>query len=404
MKWRRLARFLSRAGSRLRSLSVHQGHLLGHDLGRPKVERCWRIGGDAGRRVALCSGRHASSQAPSEAQMADVRIRYSPDRTAAAERLREAISAAGYAVASDQISDLDDLIAGEDRHRAGMVNLLIWSRPLLSSGLRPGLLRKLRQQRNLIQVSADGVGPQAADGDDHVILISGWRGQPFHPGWQRIASDLKRLCGPGTLAVETEAGSGQLGPPAGSQPMPAEGAISNWWPSVRGLVLALLAAAGLFGAGYGISRWIGNDASGPQQPPAAPIQTRKAERAPAAGQPGIAADVGIGEQSVPPSANPGLASPEPATVEPRQIQASPTPAPASPAARKPSKATSRQATAEIAPRPTRGRSQMPNEKKRYSRANSRTMRLFCEGSGRSTPQCRTFLRSAGGSVRRLGPE
>jgi hypothetical protein len=31
--------------------------------------------------------------------------------------------------------------------------------------------------------------------------------------------------------------------------------------------------------------------------------------------------------------------------------------------------------------------------KRYSRKYSKTMRLFCQRSGRSTPQCRTFARS-----------
>lgn len=341
--------------------------------------------------------------------MADVRIRFSPDRAAAAERLRKAVSAAGYAVDLDHISDPEDLTASEDQHRTGSATILIWSRPLLSSALRPDLLRKLRQQRNLIEVSADGVGPMAADGDTHVILISGWRGQPFHPGWQRIASDLKRICGPRKDAPETDTAAAQPRPPSVppsvAQRASSEGKGSNWWSSSGRLVLALLAAAGLFSAGFAVSSWTRNEATVPQQQPPGKTEAKQAERVPIAGQPAMAPDAGTGGgPSVPPRANSVLASSEPATVEPRPIQASSATAPASPAARNNSKATPREATKGSASRSARSRAPASSEKKRYSRNNSRTMRLFCEGSGRSTPQCRTFLRSTDRSLPRIGPE
>lgn len=327
--------------------------------------------------------------------MADVRITFSPDRAAAAERLREAISAAGYDVASAQISNVEDLIETEDRHQTAKAIVLIWSRSLVLSALRPGLLRQLRQQRKLIEVSADGVGPDGGDGDNHVILISGWRGQPFHPGWQRLASELKRLCGPPKEATEAPSGSAQAEVPAAPQPVPAKAERRDWWPRTGRLALALLAAIGLFGAGFGMSTWLRNGASGTQQPPPAEMQTKVAKRAPVPSGRGIPPNGAAMGPPVPPI--PSAPAP-PATLEPTSTAASSTAAPPSSAAREGSKAA-RKAKKESDTRLAKGKSPVRGETKRYSPRNSEVMRLFCEGSGRSTPQCRTFLRETHGSRR-----
>ncbi len=322
--------------------------------------------------------------------MADVRITFSRDRAAAAERLREAVSAAGYDVALAQIADVEDLIATEDRLQSATV--LIWSRPLVVSALRPGLLRKLRQQRKLIEVSPDGVGPDGGEGDSHVILISGWRGQPFHPGWQRLASELKRLCGAPTEVPEASRGLGPVEVPAAPQVMPAEPNDSKGRFRIAKPALTLLAALGLFGAGFATGTWVGQGPSLTQQPPVAEMQRGEAKPPRLAADPAASPNVATALPSVLPRSS-GLAASEPAQVEPRSIAPSPTAAPASPAAREPSKMPSRKAKKGSETRLTKGSSPVRRETKRYSRRNSEVMRLFCQGSGRSTPQCRTFLRS-----------
>ena len=330
--------------------------------------------------------------------MADVRITFSPDRAAAAERLREAVSAEGYPVALAEISDVASLIESEDQPKPGGATLLIWSRPLVLSALRPGLLRKLRQQRNLIEVSPDGVGPDGGEGDSHVILISGWRGQPFHPGWQRLASELARVCGAPKQALETFEGLGSAAATAAPQAPPAEARQSSRRPQIARMALAVLAGAGLFAAGFAVSSWVRPGASGPQAPPQAAMRTDEAERAP------VAADrrVPPGRATLEPADPSSLSRPAPSTpaaLEPGSGMASSEAAPPSPAARNGSKTAARKANRDSETRRTKGGSQARGETKRYSRRNSEVMRLFCRGSGRSTPQCRTFLRSTRGSRR-----
>ncbi|HEX8225431.1 MAG TPA: hypothetical protein VF605_16575, partial [Allosphingosinicella sp.] len=83
-----------------------------------------------------------------------------------------------------------------------------------------------------------------------------------------------------------------------------------------------------------------------------------------------------------PAAEPPPATPAPATskaVAPQAIAGRA--APSGPATAQRRSARERPAAASA------------REVKRYSRKHSKTMRLFCQRSGRSTPQCRTFARS-----------
>lgn len=342
-------------------------------------------------------------QVPQSSDMADVRIIFSPDRAPAAERLREAVSAEGYDVVAEPIKDVEELIAAEDRLQKGTATLIIWSRSLVLSALQPGVLRQLRQRGNLIEVSPDGVGPQAADGDTNVILISGWRGQPFHPGWQRIAGDLKRLCGPPKENSEAAVGVVQPEPIAAPLPVLAESKPSDRPSRARGWALAAIGAIALFGAGFGAASWIGNRGSEPGQPPPARMQERQPAQVPLAERP-QGSVFAQAESPAPPrpsgsapseSSDGGAATNQPATAAaPAPAAAVPAPADAEPR----SKRTASKEK-ESASRTAKNRSAARVETKRYSRANSEVMRLFCEGSGRSTPQCRTFLRSVRGKRR-----
>ena len=321
--------------------------------------------------------------------MASVRIIFSPDRAAAASRLRDTISAEGYDAVLSQVSDLQDLFAPEEGEREA-ATILIWSRPLVAGALQPGALRQLRKNPRLIEVSADGVGPQAADGDTHVILLSGWRGQLFHPGWQRVAGKLKELCGPPATALAPA----QAPEPAAAPVVPphrtvesgrtVQSVTSGRRLRAGGIALAVLAGAGLFGAGFATSSWMTNSAERKAQ---SPIVSRAAPGSDVR----VASSDGVrpgtaprGSNSVPtafpagrPASNPppGLAD----TGEAKTPKASP----------KKSTRSDRNAGASA---PDKSRRPAAKETKRYSRRNSKLMRLFCQGSGRSTPECKAFVR------------
>ena len=322
--------------------------------------------------------------------MADIRIIYSPDKVAAAARLREAIVAEGYDVASDEMSDLEELFETQDPGESKPATVLIWSRPFASSALRAGLLRQLRQQRNLIEVSADGIGPQSRDGDDRIILISGWRGQPFHPGWQRIASELKRLSPPRADAPQAPVASTSR-PVRAAEPQRATArpAAGEPRPGSRRLALGLVAIVALIGVLFAAITWIGNTgASEPRQE--APAKAQPASVPPAA----LRSDAAPAPMSkVDPAANATPAPLEPSDIQP-QPAAAPPPSPTSSTAQERSKAAARKSGKGSASPAAQGASTKPGAK-RYSRQNSKVMRLFCEGSGRSTPQCKTFLSSTG---------
>ncbi|HEX8448481.1 MAG TPA: hypothetical protein VF652_02715, partial [Allosphingosinicella sp.] len=118
--------------------------------------------------------------------MADVAILHSADKEKAAARLAESVAAAGFTVDSVEIEDPSGLADALDRCGAD-ARILIWSRSLVSHALHSGDLPGIRKLRGLIEVSADGITPPSGGDESRVVSISGWRGQPFHPGWQRIA-------------------------------------------------------------------------------------------------------------------------------------------------------------------------------------------------------------------------
>jgi hypothetical protein len=314
----------------------------------------------------------------------DVAIIHAADKGIAATRLADAIVAAGFAVDSVEIEDpaqLADVVDG----CAADVRILIWSRPLVSNALHSGDLPRIRQARGLIEVSADGIAPPSRGDDARIVSISGWRGQPFHPGWQRIHLELKRLCGPRRAAPEAlpPAAVAREAHPERTPPAASSGPVR---PQARRLLLGGAAAVLLVAAVAGAASWFGGGA-----PEAPPRQELRETGGPAATSGAPRPDPG----TVPDSPNaPGAAPPVGA----------PTPGPSSePLAAAKAKPDTRRAEPDLRPaplkpaaRPKRGPSSEAGPAKKYSRKNSRVMREFCERSGRSTPQCRTFLRSIRG--------
>ncbi|HYW15760.1 MAG TPA: hypothetical protein VE891_06365 [Allosphingosinicella sp.] len=319
--------------------------------------------------------------------MADVAIIHAADKGTAAARLADAIAAAGFAVDPVEVADpaaLADLTEG----CAADARILIWSRALVSHALHSGELNRIRQLSGLIEVSADGITPPSRGDDSRVVSISGWRGQPYHPGWQRIHVELKRLCGtrkavPGAVPAPVPARDAKpkrAGPadPGGGGPQ-----------RTRRLMLGGGAAVLLLAAAVGAASWVGREA-----PDAAPRQSLAEPSRPA----GTAEDPRSGLGAPPPSAAPSATVPkvgDPTAPVPAASSAPPPETAAAKARPEASRAVPavrpqpRRPAARPEPRPSPG----PAPVKKYSRKNSKVMREFCQRSGRSTPQCRTFLRS-----------
>jgi hypothetical protein len=312
--------------------------------------------------------------------MADVVIFHSADKETAATRLTEAILAAGFTVGAAEVEDptgLADAVMGCDSE----ARILIWSRPLVSHALHSGDLSRIRQLAGLIEVSADGIAPPSRGDDSRTVSLSGWRGQPFHPGWQRIHAELKRLCGPGKAVAETRPARPAKSPDPRPQAAEPAASVHGARPKSRLMLgggIAILLVAGSVGA----ASWLAT--SGPEVPPRGALgEARPPSPARDAPQP---APVTVPESAEPVVAAPPAADPSPPSAEPAAAaKAAPEPPDAGTAQRpvRPKPA----ARAESRPRPQAA------APKKYSRKNSKVMRQFCERSGRSTPQCRTFLRS-----------
>lgn len=316
--------------------------------------------------------------------MADVAIIHAADKGTAAARLAEAIAASGFAARAVEIGDPAGLAEAVEAS-PGDARILIWSRALVSHALHSGELHRIRQIRGLIEVSADGIAPPSRGDENRIVSISGWRGQPFHPGWQKIHHELKRLCAsrkaPAPLASPPPAVAKDPGPKRAAPAAPGGG------PRPNGLRLMLGGGAAvlLVAAAVGASNWADGDSPAP---PVKPV-VRGPQRPAAIAQ----------APPVEPAAAP-QSTQAPAAPLPVQDPPLPPPAPLSPerpvAAK--SKAEASRAGAAVRARPVRPvarprQQPAPAPVKKYSRKNSKVMREFCERAGRSTPQCRTFQRS-----------
>lgn len=313
---------------------------------------------------------------PRRTDIADVVIIHSADKEGAARRLGEAIAAAGYAFEAVEVGKPDRLVDTLEGCVAP-ARILIWSKPLVFHLLHSGELPRIRQLDGLIEVSADGITPPSRGDDARIVLISGWRGQPFHPGWQRIHLELKRLCGTGKGSGEAPRLSqkpAKARAPSASSPSAGSGASVRL---IRGGAVALL----LVGAAVGAASWFGGSPPA-QQPPkvsglseAGPI--REASPPVLRATP-VAKPVVESAGPAPAAASPPVRGEAPAKALPERPKSSP---------------ASRSRPSEKSANEKRQPESRVASAKKYSPKHSKVMRQFCERSGRSTPQCRSFRRS-----------
>jgi hypothetical protein len=312
--------------------------------------------------------------------MAEILILSPPGKDSAVRRLEESIAALGYAVAVEQVGDQAPFPDVAARAAAARATLLIWSRPLVSLALVEDKLAALRQVPGLIEVSADGITPP--DGNEQrVALISGWRGQPFHPGWASIVGRLEQRMGT-SRGPAARAASARPGRPVATAAKPRRRA-----PVAGGAALALL----VIGAG---TAWVVETRpAGAPAHRAAPFAAAPQQPPPASGSPAPQSQPEAPAQPTPTAGNPGaqgngIAITSGADQPPQPVTGSVNPE-GHPA--RPGGLRAPEARESSALKPSR----IPA--KRYSAKNSRVMRLFCRGAGRSTPQCRVFLRATTGA-------
>jgi hypothetical protein len=320
--------------------------------------------------------------------MGDILLIFPPDKKTAALEVEQALAKAGYRADPSPVTDGSRIAALAGGAGAA---LLIWSRGLALAATTEGWLGGLRRLSNLLELSTDGIAPQ--DGDEsRVILLSGWRGQPFHLGWQRVLSELERLgagratvkaaasCAPIAAAPPAEAPRPEVArPKAGAAPTPNSAAAT------RKYALPVAAALALAG-GIAAAVWV-SDRS-PLPPPTAqapaPVAAAPAVPTPApmattqAAAPAAAAPM---ESLAPAPAQPRALVPEAVSRSsagaPKQVQRPPT--------AKQVRSTPTRAAVRAEPRSV--------ATKRYTKRGAKMMRRFCAGSGRQTPECRTFSAS-----------
>ncbi|HEX9931839.1 MAG TPA: hypothetical protein VGB08_03270 [Allosphingosinicella sp.] len=306
---------------------------------------------------------------------ADPVILYAGEKETVARRLHEALVAAGYPAALSRIgSDAGEI---DSVRRSGAV-IVIWSKALMSPGPTVAAIDAARQRGTLIEASADGIAPIPSLDDNRVALLSGWRGEPHHPGWQRILAELKRLCGaPATVAPQRRS-------VAAAAPAAAPGAAPAATPRtpIRATTLAVVGAVLLLFVGVAAAALIGrSDAPAPQRETVASVTPQSA--AP------------VRQAAAPLAAVP---APEPAPVAAPVTERVASEVQSVPAVEQPRRVQT--ATA----RPVKARSVPAPQREPASRyRNARNMRLFCAGSGRSTPQCRSFRRAAGSASAATAP-
>jgi hypothetical protein len=313
-----------------------------------------------------------------------VLILHARDKSVPALRLAEGAEGLGYRAARAEAEDLD--AAPAERIRAARAAIVLWSKGAMASPVIVEAAEEARRQGKLIEASADGIMPVAALDQPDAALISGWRGEPFHPGWQRIAGELRRLCGapaPAAAPVTARTPAAAAAEPS-TATAPAAAAPAAARPK-RAPALLMLGLALLLFAGLGTAAWM----NGSSAPEVAAVATSvpapaEAEEAPVSIE---------GDELLPvPEDAAILPPPPPAPVAAEPARAAPA---ASPAPRPAAAAKARRAApAREVDRPVRtaARSAEPSRPIRYR--NAKNMRRFCARSGRNTPQCRTFLRYA----------
>jgi len=318
---------------------------------------------------------------------------------------------------------------------------VIWSEGAAASALICDEANAARQQSKLIQVSADGRAPPAPFDRTPVAILSGWRGESGHPGWRQIISQLEMMSasGSGANAKRRIASAfrsftfpslvfprrlradAMLALPSPYNPARLRDS-RRFEPATALFLVALMSAAAVAG-------WVGGRQQGirdgAEMVAAAPADAGRLSLASAnAGRGSTASGAAIPSTAIPPgptvrtvaAASAALTAPGPAPTASAALVAAADfqPARSEPTRSEPMRsaagtaANASQKTAReqrpavktkgpvrlrTAPKPKPPAKPKP-ARPRIKYRHSETMRLFCQGAGKATPECRIFRRNA----------
>src|SRR5438270_10107479 len=116
--------------------------------------------------------------------MSDVEIIFPKGREATIRRLRDMLKRAGYDVAAVEADGAGGASAG------AKAVLILWDRSTIADASMRAAASAARRRGQAIDVSADGITPMDLDDDRALIHLSGWHGEPHHPGWRKILAQL----------------------------------------------------------------------------------------------------------------------------------------------------------------------------------------------------------------------
>lgn len=263
--------------------------------------------------------------------MADVFISYARENAPLVRQLADAVKQEGYSVWWDDALpphlSYSDVITGEIGKAKAVI--VVWSETAIASEWVRAEADLARNRKKLVQTSIDGRMPPMPFNQLHFVSIGDWRGEADHPGWAGVKESLASLCR--GEAVQPAYAFPSTPPPRPARPAPGD-------PMLR---LALIVVGGLIllGAAGAAAFWL---TGGQSVPTASEVPSQGT-------QPRLSAPV---EESRP-------IAPPPATAAPR---------PAAPAALAPVRVQS--------------------DKPKAGSTLAMTMRRYCSGPGRGTPQCR----------------
>jgi hypothetical protein len=317
--------------------------------------------------------------------MTDIQLLYPNDKEATACQLRDALNQEGYQVQA--IEPVGSSLAPAAGDAKAVV--IIWDKSSIWHPAMQAAGDAARDEGRAVDVSADGITPIGLADEAHLVQFSGWSGDQRHPGWQKILAELNRISEQGEGPYEPVRESSDVSASRAENALVRVGDASNLRTRPRlqpwvalGAVVALLLLAG-----WALSH-PGRPLRAAAKSPA--VSAAAADRLPVDPAPRPY------PQPEPPKAFPNstlvtLSAPAPET-EGRPVPGS-TEAKVSVPPNVSAPARKVRLDRADAARSTR---QTHHERARPGRPSirytkySKNMRLFCQRSGRATPECRVF--------------
>jgi hypothetical protein len=315
--------------------------------------------------------------------MSDVEIVFPQGREALARRLHEALVEAGFDVGDRAVDTAEPASAVGD---AGAV-LILWDRSTMAHPGLQAVASAARKRGRAIDVSVDGITPLHLADDRGLIHLSGWRGDTYHPGWRKILARLDQLSHVRRqpMPARPAAPPRRVDAPAAA----ASGRADEAAPRRRGRAVFVLAAVALLliAAVAGLLMFRHQPAANP--PPQAPMaaEAPTAAAPPATAHPPTQPMPAQSGQGTPPA--PTLDSPRSTAAAAAAAQPVPPVEAQSPSASEPERPPANGTPAPHRPRVKKSSHAQRRPAIRYTRYSG-NMRLFCERSGRGTPECRVF--------------